>query len=214
MPTSGVADNRSSALPVVVVGAGMAGLTCAAELWAAGRDVVVLEAADGVGGRLRTDRHPKGYRLDRGFQVLLEAYPALQRQVDVGALRPAPFDAGALIWTGRRLVPLADPFRHPAALPRDLTTSLFGPGDKVRLAALAVRARLAPWESAAYAAGKPAHDVSAAEVLWGAGFGRGFVERFARPFWGGILLDRTLATSAGPFRFTLKMFLEGSAFLP
>lgn len=214
MPRPDPRDKRPSRSPVVVVGAGMAGLTCAAELRAAGREVVVLEAADGVGGRLRTDRHPKGYVLDRGFQVVLEAYPALRRQVDVDGLLPAAFDAGALVWTGRRLVPVADPLRHIAALPRDLTTSLFGAGDKVRLALLAARARLATWQSAAQAAGDPTRDRSAAEALWAAGFGRGFVDRFARPFWGGILLDRSLATSAGPFRFTLKMFLEGYALLP
>ena len=196
--------------PVIVVGAGMAGLTCAVELRAAGRDVLVVEASDGVGGRVRTDRHADGFLLDRGFQVILDAYPGLKRQVDLTALRPAAFDAGALVWTGRRLVPLADPFRHPAALPRDLTTSLFSLGDKIRLANFGLGARLADWDSAATVG----DDRSAVEALWGAGFSRGFVDRFARPFWGGILLDRSLATSAGPLRFTLKMFLQGAAVLP
>ena len=213
MPPRGQ-DQQSSQAPVVVVGAGMAGLTCAGEVRAAGREVVVLEASNGIGGRVRTDRHPEGYLLDRGFQVVLEAYPALRRQIDVDGLRPAAFDAGAHIWTGKRLLPLADPLRHPAALARDLTTPLFGAGDKVRLAALGARARAAKWDSAARAAGDPGTDRSTAEYLWGAGFGRGFVDRFARPFWGGILLDRSLATSVGLFRFTLKMFLEGYALLP
>lgn len=201
-------------LPVVVVGAGVAGLTCAAVLHAAGRDVVVFEAADAVGGRLRTDRHPDGYLIDRGFQIILDAYPALRRQVDLAALRPAAFDAAALVWTGRRLVPLADPLRHRAAWPRDLSTTLFPFGDKLRLAEFGVRARLAGWESAAEAAGEPGDDRAAGETLWAAGFSPAFVERFARPFWGGVLLDRALSTSAGPLRFTLKMFLQGAGVLP
>ena len=206
--------NRSGGpnAPIVVVGAGMAGLTCAAELCAAGREVVVLEASDGVGGRVRTDRHPDGFLLDRGFQVILDAYPALKRQVDLEALRPAAFDAGAHVWNGRRLIPLADPFRHPAALPRDLTTNLFPAGDKLRLAAFALKARLAGWQSAAEAG--EGDNRSAAEALWGAGFGRAFVDRFARPFWGGILLDPALGTAVGPLRFTLKMFVQGRAVLP
>ena len=40
---------------VVVIGAGAIGLTAAADLRAAGLDVVVLEARDRVGGRLRTE---------------------------------------------------------------------------------------------------------------------------------------------------------------
>lgn len=212
--TSDPKSADASRPPVVVVGAGMGGLACAITLHEAGRDVVVLEASDGIGGRVRTDRHPDGFLLDRGYQVILDAYPAGRRWLDLPALRPRAFDAGALVWTGRRLVPLADPLRHPEALPRDLATSLISPGDKLRLVRLATRVRVAGWQSAAEAAGDLAHDRSAAEELWAAGFDRGFVDRFARPFWGGILLDPTLGMSAGPFRFTLKMFLEGRAVLP
>ena len=60
---------------VAVVGAGLAGLTAADRLARADLDVVVLEASDGVGGRVRTDR-VDGFLLDRGFQVLNTAYPA------------------------------------------------------------------------------------------------------------------------------------------
>jgi phytoene dehydrogenase-like protein len=175
--------------------------------------VVVLEASDGVGGRVRTDRHPDGFLIDRGYQVMLEAYPALRRNVDLAALGLGRFDAGAMIWTGKRLVPLADPLRHPSAIVRNLTTPLFTLGDKLRLARLAARAYAAPWESAhEIAAGGPA--VSAAELLWGAGFSRGFVERFALPFWGGITLDKSLGVSSSQLEFTLKMFLHGGAVLP
>src|SRR5690554_2237758 len=94
--------------PVIVIGAGMSGLTCAADLVRAGKRVIVFEASDEIGGRVRTDRHPDGYLLDRGFQVILSAYPSLPRQVDLASLAPHPFDAGALIWDGKRLLPLAD----------------------------------------------------------------------------------------------------------
>lgn len=95
-------------LPVIVVGAGMAGLVAAVALHESGIPVHVFEASDGVGGRIRSDRRDDGFILDRGFQVLLDAYPAARRWIDHGALDCARFDAGALLWTGRRLVPLVD----------------------------------------------------------------------------------------------------------
>jgi phytoene dehydrogenase-like protein len=70
---------------VVVIGAGLAGLRCAVVLAERGLEVVVLEAADAVGGRQRTDI-VDGFRLDRGFQVLNPAYPALRRSIDLDAL--------------------------------------------------------------------------------------------------------------------------------
>lgn len=200
--------------PVVVVGAGMAGLVAAVALHEAGVPVHVYEASDGVGGRLRTDRHDEGYFLDRGYQVLLDAYPTARRLIDHAALDVGRFDAGALLWTGRRRVPLANPLRHPLALPRDLTTRIFPMSDKIRLAALAAEVSLAPWHSANQAATSLGKDVSAAEYLWSRGFSEDFVDRFARPFWGGVTLDPHLAGSCGPLLFTLKMFLRGSAVLP
>ena len=75
--------------------------------------VVVIESGDDVGGRVRTDE-VDGFLLDRGFQVLLTAYPELDRQLDVEALELEPFDPGALIHTDDRFWEL----RRPPAAPR------------------------------------------------------------------------------------------------
>lgn len=205
-------QSTAAADPVVIVGAGMAGLTCASILHRAGRRTVVLEAGDRIGGRIRTDRHPDGFVIDRGFQVVLDAYPALRRHVNLDALQLGAFDAGAMIWTGRRLTLLADPIRHPSALLEDLKSSVISIGDKVRLASFAAQCRLSSWGSANEAAGD--WDKPALETLQSAGFSSRFIDRFARPFWGGISLDPALSGSQGPLKFTLKMFLQGSAALP
>ena len=99
---------------IVVVGAGLAGLSCARTLADAGRSVRVLEASDGVGGRVRTDV-VDGFRLDRGFQILLTAYPEVSRQLDLADLDLGRFDPGSLVWTGSGLDRVADPLRQPAS---------------------------------------------------------------------------------------------------
>jgi phytoene dehydrogenase-like protein len=100
---------------VVVVGAGIAGLTAAVTLAHAGLDVVVVEASDGVGGRVRTDRLD-GLRLDRGFQLLNPAYPAVRRLLDLPALNLRSFDAVVVVAFGTRRSVLADPRRAPGHL--------------------------------------------------------------------------------------------------
>ena len=66
-----------SALPVIVVGAGLAGLSAAQSLIEAGVDVRVLEASTTVGGRVQTDEI-NGYRFDRGFQLVNARYPEVE----------------------------------------------------------------------------------------------------------------------------------------
>jgi phytoene dehydrogenase-like protein len=83
---------------VVVVGAGLAGLAAAVRLQEAGVEAIVVEASDGVGGRVRTDV-VDGFRLDRGFQLLNPAYPEAQALLDLDALDLQPFTPGR--WCAR-----------------------------------------------------------------------------------------------------------------
>lgn len=63
----GVADGEFET-HVVIVGAGLAGLTCARELTRAGRACVVLEARDRIGGRTLNGALPNGHPIEIGGQ--------------------------------------------------------------------------------------------------------------------------------------------------
>jgi phytoene dehydrogenase-like protein len=198
----------------VVVGAGLAGLTCAKVLAQAGRDVLVLEASDGVGGRVRTDLR-EGFRLDRGFQVLFTAYPAAQRHLDLAALGLRSFQPGAFIAHKGKLFGITDPFRdrHLNRLAATLTNPLISLGDKVRVAVLREEVRRTTIERILH----PPHaaDHTTLEVLVANGFAKkGFIDQFVRPFYGGIFLNRDLHTSARMFQFTFKMLAEGETVVP
>jgi phytoene dehydrogenase-like protein len=98
---------------VVVAGAGLSGLACALRCAERGLDVVVLEAADRPGGRVRTDV-VDGARVDRGFQVFNTAYPEAARLRDYTALRLCPFVPGAAVYRGGHLRRVVNPLRQPA----------------------------------------------------------------------------------------------------
>lgn len=131
-----------SEAPVVVVGAGLAGLACAQRLSAAGVEVVVLEATDAVGGRVRTDLID-GYRCDRGFQLLNPAYPVLDHVLDVAALDLRPFGPGVVVASGDGRWLFADPRRAPREVAATLRSAVRAPlgtvGEKLRATAWAAR---------------------------------------------------------------------------
>lgn len=198
--------------PVVIVGAGLAGLACAATLHRAGVPILVIEASDGVGGRVRTDQ-VDGFLLDRGFQVLLTAYPELDRQLNVDALDLEAFDPGALIKTKEGLFELGDPLKKLSSLVPTLRTaaarSVASPSDLLRL--LALRVRLARTEVPELLRGP---DVATIDALTSQGFSNQFINRFFRPLVGGIQLDLGLHSSARMFDTILKMLFAGNAAVP
>jgi phytoene dehydrogenase-like protein len=194
--------------PIVVVGAGLAGLACATTLHRAGRPVRVLEASDGVGGRVRTDV-VDGFRLDRGFQVLLTAYPEAHRQLDLDALDLQRFDPGAVVQLGRDRSVLADPFRAPSRLVDSARSPAATLADKLRIVQL--RRRVRKVHPARLLAGA---DVSTREALTAAGFSDRILERFFSPLFGGIQLDPALETSNRMFDVIFRMLADGDSAVP
>jgi len=194
---------------VLIIGAGLAGLTCARHLHRAGIATQLLEASNDIGGRIRSD-NLGGYTLDRGFQVLLTAYPEAQRQLDYDRLNLHSFYNGALIRFDGRFHRMADPFRHLL----DATGTILSPigtfKDKFRVARL--RTDLVEGTLRDLFAREEMTTDSALRERYH--FSDNIIDRFFRPFFGGIFFDKELRTSSRMFDFVFRMFALGSEALP
>jgi phytoene dehydrogenase-like protein len=194
---------------VAVVGAGLAGLCCAVRVEQAGLSVKLLEAEDAPGGRIRTDQ-VDGFRLDRGFQLLLTGYPELVHQIDAKALRLRSFTRGALVRHGGRFHHFADPFRGSLGAALSIAVDpVVNIGDKLRIARLR---RMVNQGDPANLFSKP--EVTTRRFLEEYGFSSKMVDRFFAPFLAGIFLERELATSSRYFQFLFRMFAYGDAAVP
>ena len=198
----------SSSPDVFIVGAGLAGLSCARQLHEKAVSFQILEASDGVGGRVRTDQED-GFLLDRGFQVLLTAYPEAQRLLNYSLLDLKSFAHGALSWFAGRMHKIVDPWRTPGAWKEALQSDFGTLADKLRIARLRRRLRNSSTEEIF---SRP--DRSTKDALQSEGFSKEMIHRFFRPFIGGILLDGSLSSSSRMFEFIFKMLSEGSTCVP
>lgn len=194
--------------PVIVVGGGLAGLSAAVHLHRAGKPVLVLEAADRVGGRVATDE-VDGFKLDRGFQVLLESYPEAQALLDYDALGLRRFVRGADVCFEGKFHTIADPREHLEHLFTTVVSPIFSYGDLLmllRLPSLISSDRITRPEWL--------HTVSTREYLARAGISSMGFNRFFKPFFGGVFLEPDLETPASMFAFLFELFANGFASLP
>ena len=192
---------------VVVIGAGLAGLRCADRLAKEGRSVVLLDGADAVGGRQRTDE-VDGLLLDRGFQVLNPAYPAVRRWVDVDALDLHTFGAGLLVRREHGLVTLSHPLRHPSGVPGTVRSGVLSPRAVLALARWAGPAVTAPRRVVA------GPDRSVREGLDRVGLRGPLRSEVLEPFIAGVVAEDRGDTSDAFVRLLVRMFALGLPGVP
>lgn len=193
---------------VYIVGAGISGLIAAYELEKGGISPIILEASNGVGGRVRTDK-VDGFLLDRGFQVLLTAYPEAIRYLDYDALQLKSFDPGAVVMKPGNLFTIHDPLRDPSKFINMAFSPVGTVRDKIKMFIL-TQSLKKKTEEELFA--EPS--ISTLNFLQQYGFSEKIIENFFKPFFKGIFLEEHLETSSRMFKFVFKMFGIGNAAVP
>ena len=192
----------------LVVGAGLAGLTAAKVLSQSGREVLLLEKSDGVGGRVRTDQY-KDFLLDRGFQVLLTAYPELPKHLNLSLLELHSFESGATIFSDGHFSKVGDPFRNVSSIMSTAFTKTIGMQDKIKL--LKLRNSLIGRKKIYF---QQKDDKRILETFEELGFTSKAINSFFKPLVGGIQLDPSLSGSTRLCFLVLKMLFIGDAAIP
>ncbi|PWJ49850.1 Flavin containing amine oxidoreductase [Quadrisphaera granulorum] len=198
-------------LDVVVVGAGLAGLACGLRLAEAGVGVLVLEADDRPGGRVRTD-DAGGFRVDRGFQLINPAYPALRRVLGADGMEDLSlqaFGAGAAVAVGGAHHVLGDPRRLPSAALSSLLAPLGSPWEKAAFVAWALRAATADPHALRDGADEPL-----SSALDRAGVRGRLRTGVVDPFLAGVLGEAEGRTSAAFARLVVRSFVLGTPGVP
>jgi hypothetical protein len=179
---------------VIVIGAGLAGLSAAITLQNEGVDVTVLESSDRPGGRVTSDVID-GFICDRGFQLINANYPeikALEIMKDIDFVV-----ASSVIEMARNesRIRIGDPRKAPFSVFNSETGTLI---EKIRLIKyLLIRKNVA----------------SVGEDLKANGLGKTY-ERVLRPFLTGVFLADPLIVNAESGRTAIKQFIRGKIGLP
>lgn len=195
---------------VIIIGGGLAGLTAARQLHAQGIDFQLFEATDRIGGRIKTDV-VNGFRLDRGFQVLLTEYPEAKRWLDYKKLDLKSFTPGALLLLpGGEKSHIGDPLRDFSSLLPTIFSSAGNLMDKLRILKLKTRLAKLTIEEIFQQKEKTTQEALSEDY----GFSNQMIEQFFAPFFAGIFLEKELTTSRRMFDFIFKMFGEGDTAVP
>jgi protoporphyrinogen oxidase len=195
-------------MDIYIIGAGISGLIAAYELERAGFSPIILESDKTVGGRVRSD-YQDGFIFDRGFQVLLTAYPEAQRYLDYESLKLKKFNPGAIVLRPGNLFTIHDPLRNPLKIVTMAFSSVGTFMDKIRIFKLTQSLKNKKEEEIF---NEP--DKTTLQFLRDYGFSEKIIENFFMPFFKGIFLENELETSSRMFNFVFKMFSLGHAAVP
>jgi protoporphyrinogen oxidase len=191
---------------IVIIGAGIAGLTCAKYLKDKGVEALILEASDGIGGRVRTDII-NGYKLDRGFQVLLTSYPEAEKLLNYKDLQLQKLPSGARIRSGNDFFIMPNPLKDIWTAPQALFSPVGSLFDKIKVLQLNANTRNASEPNSK-------SNETTITFLKNFGYSKMMINRFFIPFFRGVFLEKELNTNSTFFKFLYSLFAKGDVAIP
>ncbi len=193
---------------ITIIGAGISGLIAAIILEQAGYHPVIIEASGRPGGRVKTDII-NGYSLDRGFQVLLTAYPEASKYLDYKKLNLVSFLPGTQIFRDGKPSVIGDPTRNISLIFPTLLSGIGTMSDKLKILKLSNALKKSSIKEIF-----EEKEETTIDFLRRYGFSDDIIAQFFKPFFSGIFLEPDLRTSSRKFKFVYKMFGEGYAAIP
>ena len=192
---------------IIIVGAGMSGLSCAYKCQQNDRDFILFEKSDRVGGRVGSVKE-NGFIFDIGFQVYNTSYTVTNKLLDLDINEFGRFSPGAKIYINGRSTILSDPLRNISKLPNTLFSKAGTILDKIKI--LQLKLSLNKYEIQ----NDQSNEVSTIEFLENYGFSDKIINNFFRPFFSGIFLETELNTSSKFFKYVFSNFNKGLATVP
>lgn len=195
-------------IKIHIIGAGVSGLIAAKVLEENGYFPTLIESSNNVGGRLKTVVK-EGYQFDKGFQVLLTAYPQAKKHLNYKELKLQKLISGACVFSKNKQLVIGNPIKNISLLIPTLLSDIGTFADKLRITKLYLYLRFKSIDKIFLS-----KEIKTIVYLENYGFSKNIINDFFKPFFAGIFLEGELATSSRMFEFIFKMFAQGDVAIP
>ena len=192
---------------IIILGAGPAGLACALKCQQLGREYLLIEGSNRIGGRLGS-LYEDGYIFDLGFQVYNSAYVNTNRLLDLDELNLKYFKPGAAVHYGNSFQIVSDPLRDISKVFSTIFSNITTVSDKLKI--LSLKNSLSNYNIEE----DKTDDITTLRFLKLYGFSEKMIDNFFIPFFSGIFHEKTLDTSSKFFKYVFSNFNNGLASLP
>jgi len=202
-----VSSPLASHTDIIILGAGPAGLACALKCQQLGREYLLIEGSNRIGGRLGS-LYEDGYIFDLGFQVYNSAYVNTNRLLDLDELNLKYFKPGAAVHYGNSFQIVSDPLRDISKVFSTIFSNITTVSDKLKI--LSLKNSLSNYNIEE----DKTDDITTLRFLKQYGFSEKMIDNFFIPFFSGIFHEKTLDTSSKFFKYVFSNFNNGLASLP